>query len=312
MAPLLRSGKTPRYSLRLKEQAAKKDLIQHKQQAPSKAPHCQSRKRQPKLAKAQQTSIHDNSTSSHMRAQLTAFSGSTSVANRVFAIAELLEHILLYVASSEYADICAENLLPTGDLRVVVSPVVLERVNTIFCSTIRGSHKLQSMILDSVVPPSWRARAFDDYYNQLDWPHVDHAGLGPMLWLISKAPVTFDAFRQRKNERLTIELDVPEPNALRAWLQDTEDQSWRNVDCCLPTAQFKKIRVKVLLKYKEKKIRAREQGCSRTKYEIPRPLVTGMFESNAPLATLARVLELAMAQERTGYDTRRRSLVHLR
>ncbi|USW51549.1 hypothetical protein Slin15195_G048680 [Septoria linicola] len=297
MAPLLRSGKTPLYSLRLKEQAAKKDLIQHKQQAPGKAPHCQSRKRQPKLAKAQQTSIHDNSTSSHMRAQLIAFSGSTSAANRVFAIAELLEHILLYVASSEYADICAENLLPTGDLRVVVSPVVLERVNTIFCSTIRGSHKLQSMILDSVVPPSWRARAFDDYYNQLDWP---------------QAPVTFDAFRQRKNERLTIELDVSEPNALRAWLQDTEDQSWRNVDCCLPTAQFKKIRVKVLLKYKEKKIRAREQGCSRTKYEIPRPLVTGMFESNAPLATLARVWELTMAQERTGYDTRRRSLVHLR
>ncbi|CAK1366385.1 uncharacterized protein RHO25_011137 [Cercospora beticola] len=154
-----------------------------------------------------------------------------SAVDRVFGTPELLEQILLYVADLDL------NVPSTPDqalIYFVTSTISLQRVDQTFRNTILGSTKLRRRQLEAAEKPGVE-RYFEPFHashnaTQMD---IDPAIFGPLLWLEEQMIfiLRFRGVARAHDGVLTIAFHILFKDKMMAWLEETKEQSWRQVRC---------------------------------------------------------------------------------
>lgn len=168
-----------------------------------------------------------------------------SAVDRVFGTPELLEQILLYGAD---LDLNPPSTPDQALIYFVTSVISLQRVDQTFRNTILGSIKLRRRQLEAAEKPGVE-RYFEPFHAshnaiQMD---VDPAIFGPLLWLEEQMifMLHFRGVARAHDGILTIAFHILFKDKIMAWLEETKEQSWRQIRCLTNALAVPGLRLEV-------------------------------------------------------------------
>lgn len=177
----------------------------------------------------------------------------TISAARVFAVAELLEHILLYVAYDEISQKATRRVCkPVNSMynvplkaQFIRSPVLLRAVNRDFRDTIDGSPALLKLRLNAaplLFCSCGRANA------SCGWATAStYKDFGPLHWLEEELNIRFAPQSCIEHGMLFIKAMVYDGVDAKAWyrLSQDADGSWRKIPCMNDVQSVSGMKVEV-------------------------------------------------------------------